>query len=373
MAGLDVQFCHLLQRATKLTIVRVLEWISGCLPFQMFLNSRFNVVCLRADIHPFVDHGGVIFLPLADVSEVLDNLVTHNLSCSADWEKRYRYDDSKFSPLLGQKTYTYRVKVLPMMEHNRVWPRVNLEGSKEDGFTEGKTMTHFVYPFMQPELQAIESHIHPFFVCAHIRQQVDGLLARKKPHEQAELLEEMQNDEDLKFILDLTNTWFTQDSNIPSSFLNAMPPMPPMGPNAPDDTSPPDDYGKHQRKRPGGRKANTEPMPDLHRMKSNPGSRKPPSPKRMLSSMKSILCQLEAPVAQTTQAFKAAREALTKLNPLITLKEVNMNQRTLRSATASVASVPASSNISEHSLSSREQSPSPSQRAADKGKMRAVQ
>ncbi|KAE9395578.1 hypothetical protein BT96DRAFT_142180 [Gymnopus androsaceus JB14] len=99
MAGIDIQFCHLLQRATKLAIVRVLEWISGCLPFQMFLNSRLNVVCLRADIHPFVDRGGIVFVPRRDVLEALDTLVRHNVTCSADWKKRYRYDDSKVCSL----------------------------------------------------------------------------------------------------------------------------------------------------------------------------------------------------------------------------------------------------------------------------------
>ncbi|KAE9399495.1 hypothetical protein BT96DRAFT_920142 [Gymnopus androsaceus JB14] len=353
MAGIDIQFCHLLQRATKLAIVRVLEWISGCLPFQMFLNSRLNVVCLRADIHPFVDHGGILFVPCRDVLEALNGLVIHNISCTADWEKRHRYDDSKYSSLLGQPTYKYRVKT---------------------GFTEGKTFTHFVYPFTQPELQVVESHIHPFFVCAHIRQQVDGLLGSLDDAKRAEFLKELRYDRDLTFALRLTRDWFTQDNiNIPSDFLNAIPPIP-MGANAPDDSSSADDYGKRQRKRFKGRKANTEPIPNLRQTKSNPGSRKPPSPKRMLSSMKSILCQLETPVTETTRAFKVARDALAKLSPLITLKEVNMNRRTLRSATASVASVPASSNISEHSLSSRAPSPSPSQRAADKkGKMRAVQ
>lgn len=61
MLGIDVQFCHLTQRATPTEIVcissllaysylividqvRNLEWVSGCLPSQLFLNSRFNMV-----------------------------------------------------------------------------------------------------------------------------------------------------------------------------------------------------------------------------------------------------------------------------------------------------------------------------------------
>ncbi|KAE9385251.1 hypothetical protein BT96DRAFT_980820 [Gymnopus androsaceus JB14] len=353
MLGIDVQFCHLLQRATPLAIVRILEWISGCRPFHLFLNSRLNVVCLRSDIHLFLDHGGIVFLPLPDVLKALERLVTHNLSCT-DWDKRHRYDSSEFDPLLGKPTYIYRVKVLPTMTKTRAWSRINLEGSKETD-----TFTHFEYPFTQPELQAIESHIHPFFVCAHIGQQVDGLLGKNnlKDDERAQHVAAFQSDDDLAFVLRLTQQWFTQgEINVPSEFLNA---IPPTGANAPDDTSPFDDYGKHGKGKTAlkHRKANT--APNLTRAKSNLGSKMPVfAPKARPMPFK--LFRLEAPTGTLlNQAFKVAQDALTKLkNPFIKLEDLSMNRRT-RSATASVASVPASSNISEHSSSSRSPSPCP--------------
>ncbi|KAE9392027.1 hypothetical protein BT96DRAFT_1023784 [Gymnopus androsaceus JB14] len=365
MLGIDVQFCHLLQRATKLAIVRVLEWVSGCRPYQLFLNSRSNVVCLRADIHPFLDNGCLVFLPSPDVLDALDRLVTHNLSCT-DWEKRHRYDSGEYNLLLGQTTYTYRVKVLPMMPKNRVLSRVSLEGSKATKFTEGDTFTHFTYPFMEDELQAIESHIHPFFVCAHIGQQIDALLGKLEDDKRVELLKELRKDRDLAFSFRLTEGWFTGEGiNAPSEFLNAIPPMP-TDANAVDDTSPFNDYGKNakgkKRARTGPRKANTEPALDPARAKLNPGSKMPILASKA-RSMPFKLFRLEAPTgALLDQAFKVAWDALTKLgDPLIKLEDLSMNRRT-RSATASVASVPASSNISEHSSSSMSSSPCPSEK-----------
>ncbi|KAE9390711.1 hypothetical protein BT96DRAFT_945936 [Gymnopus androsaceus JB14] len=317
MLGIDVQFCHLLQRATSSAIVRILEWISGCRPFQLFVNSRFNVVCLRADIHPFVDHGGIVFLPLPDVLAALERLVIHNISCT-NWDERHRYNSSKFDPLLGKATYTYRVKVLPTMAKHRV----------------------------------------------------DGLLARKSPQERGALLAELLIDEDLQLVYDFTVGWLIGEGmNIPSDFINTIPPIP-KGADAVDDTSPFDDYNKNEKGkgRVKRRKANTEPAPELPRVKSNPGSKMPSlAPKaRSSRSMPFKLFRLEASTGTLLdQAFNIARDALTKLkNSSIKLEELRMECRT-RSATASVASIPPNSNISEKSspLSERSESPSPRERA----------
>ncbi|KAJ4000258.1 hypothetical protein F5050DRAFT_1732798 [Lentinula boryana] len=94
LAGLEVQFCHLLARGTKPEVIRNLEWVAGLLPGRLFVNSRFNIICLKGDMHTLADNGGFILLPTQAVLSSLFTLSQWNM-VRRDWKTRRRFDNNE--------------------------------------------------------------------------------------------------------------------------------------------------------------------------------------------------------------------------------------------------------------------------------------
>ncbi|KAF5370188.1 hypothetical protein D9757_010610 [Collybiopsis confluens] len=245
LEGLEVEFCHLLRRTTDPEQIRRLEWYFGLPPGTLFVNTRWNIVCLVKEIHTYFDRAGFILIPKDNaVMSSLHTFSEHNFDASVRGQ-RYRYDEldelSKYIPVVAQETttpsgsitppnppqvsqavppsnspvptpppkaatYKYRITVLNNIPKNRRWSRLILKGSKESGFQETTTYKDYHYPFTDPDLQDIESHVHPVFALAHARQNLDLL-------SEEERLKLFIDEPAIQTILQLTEGWFHSENS----------------------------------------------------------------------------------------------------------------------------------------------------------------
>ncbi|KAJ3820460.1 hypothetical protein F5880DRAFT_1704391 [Lentinula raphanica] len=322
LAGIDVQFCHLLARATGAEIIQKLEWIAGVLPCRLFVNSRFNVICLKSEIHILADNGGFIFLPSRPVLEALNELTRWN-SDRTSWKDRRRYN--KEHPALTAKSYTYRM--IPVnMPPNRRFSRIQLTKSKDGQWVEAKDVwKDYPMSFEHDDLQKIELHAHPFFICCHALQQIVRL--EKVPGK--------LGDQWMKFFRDLaiTDKLFGVLLPMIRFWLNTKKPVPEFF--TPDNV--PQDL----------RAAETEEMiengladpfldsPDI----TNKGKRKkaqsaPAQPKNTLTlripdiSNAILNCEIHAPPSFFQKCFDSANEAIQKINSTFAL---HISRRVTRS------------------------------------------
>ncbi|KAF9067875.1 hypothetical protein BDP27DRAFT_862785 [Rhodocollybia butyracea] len=58
----DIELCHAIEAAIKRKLLRSVEFYVGLPPGTLSVNSRYNVFLLRADLHIWYDHGGIIFV-----------------------------------------------------------------------------------------------------------------------------------------------------------------------------------------------------------------------------------------------------------------------------------------------------------------------
>ncbi|KAJ3831902.1 hypothetical protein F5878DRAFT_667068 [Lentinula raphanica] len=221
LAGIDVQFCHLLARGTKSEVIRKLEWISGLLPGELYVNSRFNIIRLKAELHILADNGGFILLPSTEALESLDDLGKWNRK-RLDWNNRRRFNDPK-EPALTAKTYTYTF--IPMnMPPNRKFSRITLttddtgKVAEVDGAWTDYSM-HETIP-RNSDLESLELHAHPFFVCCHAYQQMDRLRKNsKKGVEWAQFLFKLVSANEEILLLDrMMSGWFGNELVVPDFF-----------------------------------------------------------------------------------------------------------------------------------------------------------
>ncbi|KAJ3797068.1 hypothetical protein GGU11DRAFT_98919 [Lentinula aff. detonsa] len=175
IAGLEVQFCHLLARGTKPELIRNIEWVAGLLPGRLFVNSRFNILCLRGDIHVLADNGGFILLPTQAALNSLIALSQWNMG-RPDWRTRRRFDNSRehHSELMAE-SYTCRFMQLNMPP-NRKFSRIKIIKTQSGELVEvAGSWTDYFPPFVDSDLQEVCVHAHPLFICCHARQQIHRL------------------------------------------------------------------------------------------------------------------------------------------------------------------------------------------------------
>ncbi|KAJ3710736.1 hypothetical protein C8R42DRAFT_781333 [Lentinula raphanica] len=221
IAGIEVQFCHLLARATNLNFIRYLEWLSGLLPGELNVNSRYNIVCLKAEIHILMDNSGFILLPSKEVLLSLQELCKWN-ETRPDWEDRRLFKACEEYPELKAASYEY--SFLPIhLPANRKFSRIKLVTSSNGELVETSPAqwTDYTSNFQKnPDLQRLKSHAHPFFVCCHAYQQLERLLDDrdvKKVSEWRSVFRDLsQKNHRFSLLMQLTSSW--EDFHVPAFF-----------------------------------------------------------------------------------------------------------------------------------------------------------
>ncbi|KAF5378665.1 hypothetical protein D9757_009552 [Collybiopsis confluens] len=257
LEGLEVEFCHLLKRTTPPDLIRRVEWFIGLSPGTLFVNSRWNIISFIKTIHTYFDHAGFILIPNDPlVFSALRDLLQHNREAvSSDQRRRYdeptelsKYTAAEEKDLTDQprpsqpqpgpsklearpspnkpqpnnaqhhsKPTTFRYKVYALCNNipsSRRWSRLVLDGSRESGYKETKSYIDYHYPFTHPDLQQIESHVHPVFALAHARQNLD-LLPYKERYDL------LNSQPEILRLSILTEGWFSKSTIVPADFLGA--------------------------------------------------------------------------------------------------------------------------------------------------------
>ncbi|KAJ3755398.1 hypothetical protein EV360DRAFT_85950 [Lentinula raphanica] len=220
VAGIEVQFCHLLARSTEGEIIRRFEWVAGLLPGELYINSRYNIICLKAEIHILMDNGGFILLPSREVLEALEALRHWNTN-RPGWNDRRQFNESTEHPALRATSYTYRFIPLPNMPANRKFSRIELTKNKHGKLVEidPAQWNDYTADFGRyPELQKLKSHAHPFFVCCHAYQQITNLLNNPKtPRTLRDNFRRLEiENKDVSFLHNFTLRCF--DNQVPAFF-----------------------------------------------------------------------------------------------------------------------------------------------------------
>ncbi|KAF8434154.1 hypothetical protein L210DRAFT_3649327 [Boletus edulis BED1] len=194
-----VDLCHLVARATDHETLTKLEyvWEEGYL--QLNVDSKRNLLHLRADWHRLFDTSEWMLVPQGDVIQKLKEFYL---------EKKCKTKD--LAKLFAKKSYRYYVLPSPTLKEPICrWPDVN-----------GDNHVTLFPPFA--DLGLLESHIHPQFVIFNTGQKlrdlpVDDIL------QMVSFLQEMLLPEDrvpnmLNDMLRLYRAW--TKANIPADYCN---------------------------------------------------------------------------------------------------------------------------------------------------------
>ncbi|KAE9382939.1 hypothetical protein BT96DRAFT_930105 [Gymnopus androsaceus JB14] len=196
----DVEACHGIEKGTAQKWLRVLEWYFGLDPSTLNVNSRWNIILLRSDIHKWYDSVGFILIPTdQDVLNAVNEIVAHNSKCQDPRERRH----FQSTTILKQQRFS-------------------------DGEDTGDAILH-KYPFNDVCFQSIESHLNPFYALAHARHQINKGMKRGLLNMQEVMLKQANNTvyEALQYVITITENWEAPET-IPESFRNAglKPPTP---------------------------------------------------------------------------------------------------------------------------------------------------
>ncbi|KAE9385888.1 hypothetical protein BT96DRAFT_1006639 [Gymnopus androsaceus JB14] len=173
----DIALCHAIEKALAAqkhqSLLRTAEWHFGMKAATFNLNSRWNIILLRLDIHPWFDNMGFVFIPVdTEVLEKMLEVATHNAGCiKAD--ARISYNHFKE---LRRRTYRYRLVKLHMDPSQSI-PRQQL---LPDGTDKPETRPEWHdYPYEDDAIQNLRSHLNPFYALYDARYQVNQAIKRK--------------------------------------------------------------------------------------------------------------------------------------------------------------------------------------------------
>ncbi|KAE9385504.1 hypothetical protein BT96DRAFT_1006983 [Gymnopus androsaceus JB14] len=158
----DIALCHAIEKALAArkhqSLLRTAEWHFGMKAATFNLNSRWNIILLRLDIHPWFDNMEFVFIPVdTEVLEKMLEVATHNAGC-VKADARISYNHFKE---LRCRTYRYRL-LLP------------------DGTNKPNTRPKWHdYPYEDDAMQNLRSHLNPFYALYHARYQVNQAIKRK--------------------------------------------------------------------------------------------------------------------------------------------------------------------------------------------------
>ncbi|KAE9385379.1 hypothetical protein BT96DRAFT_949879 [Gymnopus androsaceus JB14] len=173
----DIAWCYAIARAIAkvLNSIRTIEWYWGMQLGSLNLNSRWNIILLKFDVHPWYDGQGFVLIP-RDISllESKDALIQHN-TAQHDLEPKHR--DRQHFKLLHKPKTLYRV-IDVSMDPERSWTREDLT-TQPVGTEKVRAVWHDP-PFTNETMQNIESHLNPFFALYHARYQINEAIRKKK-------------------------------------------------------------------------------------------------------------------------------------------------------------------------------------------------
>ncbi|KAE9392033.1 hypothetical protein BT96DRAFT_1000733 [Gymnopus androsaceus JB14] len=150
----DIAFCHAIEKALAagkyVFLVRTAEWHFGMKEGMLNLNSRWNIILLRLDIHAWFDGMGFIFFPVnIKVLKQILTVTNHNSKCSKA--------DGACNVYLGAQT-----------------SHILLSFDGTDGTDDPDTNPEWDnYPYEDKVLQDLESHLNPFYALYHARYQIN--------------------------------------------------------------------------------------------------------------------------------------------------------------------------------------------------------
>ncbi|KAK7443210.1 hypothetical protein VKT23_015807 [Stygiomarasmius scandens] len=190
----DLNFVHFLPRTISPWIA--LEYAWGLYPGQINVDSYMNLAIMRTDLHHSFDFAVFLFLPSL-------GLLKKILSYSTKNSKSVKTKDKQmFLDAFSDKTWSYRFLSISFDKDRSIHRRKATSAIRSDNHTdEANEYERFDYPFDHPDLQNIESHVHPFFVTVNAYIQLLFL-----PKNEREAL--LKKEKSLRIVKEIGELWF---------------------------------------------------------------------------------------------------------------------------------------------------------------------
>ncbi|THU97579.1 hypothetical protein K435DRAFT_838540 [Dendrothele bispora CBS 962.96] len=233
----DLNFVHFLPRTTNHWILQALEYAWGLYPGQMNVDSFMNLAIMRTDLHHSFDFAVFLFLPLHELLNKILKYTKRNAKKVKTVDKEMFLEVLMFHLCKAMfylvklktvgfysilyKTWTYRFFSISFDSRRSIHRKKTASAIHSDTHTESdeslsesnninintnNDYQRFDYPFDQPELQNISSHVHPFFVIANAYIQ---LLSLSQPKRSSLL--DAKNDKSyrsLRLVKQIGDIWF---------------------------------------------------------------------------------------------------------------------------------------------------------------------
>ncbi|KAE9407409.1 hypothetical protein BT96DRAFT_1014237 [Gymnopus androsaceus JB14] len=222
----DIALCHAIEKALAArkhqSLIRTVEWHFGMKAATFNLNSRWNIILLRFDIHPWFDKMGFVFIPVdIEVLEKMLEVANHNVEC-VEADARIRYNHFRE---LRRRTYRYRLVKLHM-DPSRSISRQQLLPDGTD--KPGTRPDWHDYPYEDGVMQNLRSHLNPFYALYHARYQINQAI--KQEYIDHDEFWERNDDHPLFYALQLvkqiTEQWYDPNTVPDSEFLGTDSPIP---------------------------------------------------------------------------------------------------------------------------------------------------
>ncbi|KAE9407407.1 hypothetical protein BT96DRAFT_933453 [Gymnopus androsaceus JB14] len=182
-----------------------LEWHFGMKAATFNLNSRWNIILLRFDIHPWFDKMGFVFIPVdIEVLEKMLEVANPTLNVSKQ--------------MLAYATIISGWIKLHMDPSRSISPKQLLP----DGTDKPGTRPDWHdYPYEDGVMQNLRSHLNPFYALYHARYQINQAI--KQEYIDHDEFWERNDDHPLFYALQLvkqiTEQWYDPNTVPDSEFL----------------------------------------------------------------------------------------------------------------------------------------------------------
>ncbi|KAJ7491085.1 hypothetical protein FB451DRAFT_1221985 [Mycena latifolia] len=156
----DVQWAHLLHRATKGDELTTIEWHFGMPYYTFFIDTRFNLVALRADLHILMDADQWTFVPdyqtIRIVLEWLEKVHGGNSQSNPIAKLWVASDSTKEHPMLKIHQY-YMLPLHDALKTVALYRRANVSAPFDANVAEQR----HTFPFNK--VGRLSSHVQPHF------------------------------------------------------------------------------------------------------------------------------------------------------------------------------------------------------------------
>uniref|UniRef100_A0A0W0FQE3 HNH nuclease domain-containing protein n=1 Tax=Moniliophthora roreri TaxID=221103 RepID=A0A0W0FQE3_MONRR len=162
----DNHFFHMARRSTPRKMLNHLEpqWGKGLNTLNV--DSSSNIGVIQANHHKAFDSGAFMFIPTAEVIEsIMAHVEVPGIKEPFDEKFNNEFWTYSFIPLSFNPDRSIFIKHIDE----------NTPSDKTDKFVNAPDYTVCSYPYEHPMIQAIESHIHPFFVILNAGEKIAAL------------------------------------------------------------------------------------------------------------------------------------------------------------------------------------------------------